>query len=198
MEDYYIKGEERFGPITSPLYWFLIKIFGAGIYKFVVKDLSKEKAERLLDVGTGPGDVPMMLEKAHNFDKIYAVDPSKQMISIARWRARGNPNLAFELGSSRSVPFEGRFKIVISVLSYHHWKAREFSLKYLSRLLEPGGEIRFYEYDRKKLQMLHRFVVSSHSLDVDDLKDRAGNAGLRIKDITRRGMLIRVTLIKRV
>lgn len=197
MKDYYLKGEERFGPVTSPLYWLLTGIMGAGLYNFVVSDLSKEKAKRLLDVGTGPGDVPIMLAKTHNFGKMYAVDPSKQMIAIANWQARGMKDVSFEIGSSRSIPFDRKFGIIISVLSYHHWKAKAYSLKYMSHFLEQGGEIRLYEYDKKRLQTLHRFITPTHSLDVDDLRSEAGDAGLVVKDIFQKGMLIRVTLVKR-
>ncbi len=197
MKDYYLSGEERFGPMSSLLYLVFVKLWGRAFYEFVVDDLDETTGGRLLDVGTGPGDVPIALAKKQKFSKIYSVDPSKQMVSLAEYRAGGDKKLVFELGASRHIPFDKKFDIIYSALSYHHWKAKQYSLRYMSHFLKDGGEIRIYEYDKERLAAAHRFLAPTHAIAIAKLERDADSAGLKVKDVKRKGMLIRATLVKR-
>ncbi len=62
MSGYYLDGEEKFGFFTSFLYAMAIKIpVFQNLYDFVERDMLKSKAKVILDVGTGPGDIPIAL-----------------------------------------------------------------------------------------------------------------------------------------
>src|SRR5580700_2062493 len=105
MSDYYLDGEEKFGFFSSFLYSMAIKIsIFLPFYKFVEQDMMKSKAKIILDVGTGPGNIP--IELAEHFEEIYAIDPSKYMINIAKYRSRNCDNIKLALGSSRYIPFK--------------------------------------------------------------------------------------------
>ncbi len=196
MRDYYLPGEERFGFITSRMYFIaaqlpLLKKF----YNFITDDMLKTRAKRILDVGTGPGDIPLALARLSRVKrKIYAIDPSSEMVGIAKWHAGSDSKTIFSVGSSRHVPFAGKFDIIFTCASYHHWQDKAGSLKYLKRLLNKGGEIRIYESNREKLNWLDRHIVAGHTLDLKPLYKTAGHAGLKISGTHRAGRYIRVSL----
>ncbi|EET89735.1 MAG: class I SAM-dependent methyltransferase [Candidatus Micrarchaeales archaeon] len=199
MADYYLKGEEKFGPITSRIY----SLFASRIhdilkfYEFVVSDISSSKAKALLDIGTGPGEIPIRLARMNRFE-VYAVDPSPAMLSIARGNSTGLKRVHFALGSSRSIPFKIKFDMIISSLSMHHWKEKEESLRYLSKFLSKNGEIRIYEFEREApksgpIGAIKGTVVGHHSLSLKEFKHIAYGSGLKVRSVHRANGFIRVT-----
>jgi ubiquinone/menaquinone biosynthesis C-methylase UbiE len=196
MRDYYLEGEERFGALTSVGYWICIKLFGMRkFYCFIVDDLKKGKHCGVLDVGTGPGYVPLMLSQA-GFGRIYAIDPSYEMIKIAKRRSKGL-NITYGIGSSRHIPFKGKFGVIITTLSFHHWAKKAQSLRYLSRFLEKGAEIRIYEFEKGSAKGLGRYFLSTHAVTKQELLDAARQSGLKVKGIIRRKGFIRATFTNR-
>ena len=196
MVDYYLKDEERFGPFLSFLYRFAGKFpICKMVYNFVEDDVRKSGARVILDIGTGPGDIPIRLAEDGEL-KIFATDPSRDMIAIARKKAMGIKNLKFALGSSRCVPFRTKFDLIYSSLSYHHWKRKEESLNYLSKFLVNGGEIRIYEYNMRKL---HGFMGMgrSHALDIREFRKTVKRTGLKIISVHESGRFVRMSLKRR-
>ncbi len=197
MKDYYLAGEEKFGAILSHLYAFAIRfpMFG-GFYDFVVSDLLKSGARNMLDIGTGPGSIPIRLARSRSGISICGIDPSRAMIGIAKRNSEGMGNLSFLVGSSRHVPTRAKFDIIYSTLSFHHWKEQAKSLRYLSGFLRSGGEIRIYEYDSKR-RGVHRTFAKSHSISREEVEDIAHNAGLRISGVARKKMFMRISISRR-
>ncbi|MDE1866061.1 MAG: class I SAM-dependent methyltransferase [Candidatus Micrarchaeota archaeon] len=194
MPDYYLEGEERFGPIMSRLYSFFRCTGRAkALYRFISSDLEASGASRILDVGTGTGTVPIMLAKSNPGLKLYAVDPSESMIKIAKSSSRGLKNAKFGLGSSRSILFGGKFDIIFTSLSFHHWKDKEGSLRYLATRLSKGGEIRVYEFDRGKANPFFK-ALSSHMSTISEIAESGRKAGLKLSSSKESGGIIRATL----
>lgn len=188
--DYYREGEERFGPFSSLLYRFGTLLPDIRrFYGFVVSDI-ESRDSRLLDVGMGPGDIPIMLARAKKAKRICAVDPSLSMVNLARSRSKGL-GIDFRCGSSRYVPFNGRFDMIISTLSFHHWHGKEDSLVYLSKFLKKGGQIRIYEFERERARGWRRYLVSSHSVTEREMRSISRKTGLRINGILKRDGYIR-------
>lgn len=165
-------------------------------YSFVIKDIGAYKTDSMLDVGTGPGDVPIALAKLGGISRICAVDPSYDMVRIARMRSKG---LGIEVaqGSSRHVPFKGRFGIIISTLSFHHWAEKRNALRYLSTYLSQNGEIRIYEFDRNSIKGARRRIASDHSVTEVELKEAAKASGLRLKGVLMKDGFIRASLTRK-
>jgi len=194
VKDYYLEGEERFGPVMSPLYGLASGLSRMkGIYKFVADDLRNARWTRILDVGTGPGDVPALIAKEFKSRRIYAVDPSSNMLGIAKSRTK-DLGVKLALGSSRHVPFKIKFDIIISTLSFHHWKEKETSLKYLAGLLEKRGEIRIYEFERKELTGLLKYFTSTHSIIEGEVLDIIRKSGLKVNGVAREDGMIRIAI----
>ncbi len=188
-----LEGGERFGRILS---WFYSVFAGRtsnfGMYQFVVDDVLTSDAKSLLDVGTGPGRVPMMLASKRPGLKIYAVDPSPYMLKHARRKAAGS-GISFANGYSNYIPFHRKFDLIISSLSFHHWAHKKESMRYLSGFLVKGGEIRIYEFRRAGPLRFH----GPHSMDIDEIRRAAEGSGLRAREIIEKGDKLRATFVKK-
>lgn len=189
-----MKGEERFGFVTSFLYLLFSKTKAKEFYGFVIKDILASKGRNILDVGTGPGKVA--IEVAKGGKEVYAVDPSRDMVKIAKKDAKSLRNIHISLGSSREIPFRKRFDFIFSSLSLHHWTEKEESLIYLSRFLTKNGEIRIYEYNKDKVKGF-RWFSRGHSLSKKELYDIGKGASLKVRGVLKRGEFIRTTYIIR-
>ena len=187
----YRRDDEKFGLFLSPLYALGARLAPSirRFYTFAVEDLEGSKASSILHVGCGPGDVAIMAASSLHTE-FYAVDPSAAMVWIARHR-NSPRNIRFALGSSRSIPFKKKFDIIYASLSFHHWPDKGESLSYLKGFLANKGEIRIYEFKRRRGVSK---AVNAHTMDMDSLKKAAGIAGLKLSSKRETKEFIRVTL----
>jgi ubiquinone/menaquinone biosynthesis C-methylase UbiE len=192
LKELYIEHEERFGAVLAPLYSAFSNVKPMRkFYSFVIDDLRKSRFRSMLDVGTGPGMIPIALSKLKNA-RMYAVDPSESMIAIAKRKAGSSEKINFALGSSRHIPFKTKFDMIISTLSFHHWERKRESLQYLKKFLTEGGQIRIYELQRKRKPMLP--WLGSHTLDANEAILVANSSGLRVTRIKKRDGFICLTM----
>lgn len=123
------------------------------IYESVAEEICTIMSEgKILDVGTGPGLIPIMIAQTSSTLEVHGVDISKPMIEIAARNARKaglSENLFFKVGSVYSLPYEDdSFDMVISTLSLHHWVEPVRGLNEIFRVLRPGGEALIYDFRR--------------------------------------------------
>ena len=184
----YRNDDEKFGAVLSLLYAAGVRLAPSirRFYSFVSKDIESSKARSVIDVGCGPGDVAIMISK--RFANVYAVDPSNAMVWVAKHRGS---RVRFSIGSSREIHMNRKVDLVYSSLSFHHWPDKAGSLKYLKRFLSKNGEIRIYEFRRRKGV---GSAVNAHTMDMDTLRKAAYAAGLRITSIRKTKEFIRATL----
>lgn len=168
----------------------------ARLHDFVVDDIASSGPADVLDVGCGPGNVDVMLAKSGNVGHVYGVDPSKAMVALAKRKARDLDNATFALGSSRHIPFEKRFDIIFSSISFHHWSGKAHSLLHLSFFLKKRGEIRIYEFDGDRCGATLKLILPSHVVYERDLHRVAEEAGLKIRETIRINNFIKAVFIK--
>lgn len=193
-EKFYLKGEERFGPVLSRLYR-VFTPFGMDYYRFVAKDLLDSGADSFLDVGTGTGVIPSLIAGKTD-SKIYCADPSIDMVTIARRKNSAFANVIVNRGSSRYVPFKRKFGIIFSSLSYHHWARKADSLLYLSMFLKSSGEIRIYEYNLDKASLLPRVLASKHMSSAEKVRDDIKGTGLHISARRFHAEYMRISIMR--
>ncbi|MGH3735540.1 MAG: class I SAM-dependent methyltransferase [Micromonosporaceae bacterium] len=143
---------------------------------------------RVLDVGTGPGRVPLAIAAQAPGPRVEGIDLSEEMIEYAR-------QLATDAGVQDRVDFtvadvadlsypDDSFDLVISTLSQHHWADREAGVRELLRVTRPTGRIWIYDL---------RFALSRTVAAAD-----AAGADVRRETVrTRRfslGLITRLTL----
>ena len=104
---------------------------------------------RILDVGTGPGRVPLAIANALPRLRIDGLDLSADMIERARQSgaaARLEDRVAFVVGDVAGLPYaDGTFDLVVSTMSQHHWPDAHAALRELSRVLAPNGQVWIYD-----------------------------------------------------
>lgn len=110
--------------------------------------LGRVRSGRVLDIGTGPGRLPIAIAAANGAVHVTGLDLSEDMVAVASRLAakRGVPNVDFRTGSAGELPFgDGEFDLVISTLSFHHWKDPGRALDEACRVLRSGGEAWIYD-----------------------------------------------------
>lgn len=127
---------------------------------------SKVSSGNILDIGTGPGYIPIEVARAAQNVEVKAIDISSAMVIIARQKAEDaglSQRVQFEYGSAEHIPYgDGYFDLVVSTLSFHHWANRTECLKEIHRVLKINGEAWIYEIRKDttreaKMQLKDRY-----------------------------------------
>jgi ubiquinone/menaquinone biosynthesis C-methylase UbiE len=188
-------------------------------YREVAEEVSsKVSLEKILDIGTGPGYVPLEIARRSQNLEIKAVDVSPAMVRIARKNAE-DAGLAgrvqFQYGSAESIPFgNGYFDLIISTISFHHWARPKECLKEIHRVLKNSGEAWIYDLRRdptkearsqlrnrygKFLSFLVLYFVRPHSsVRLRDFQEVISLSGIGFSEnnIEDRGIILKLRLLK--
>ena len=110
---------------------------------------------RVLDVGTGPGDVAA--EAAARGADVIGLDFARAMITLA---VRLHPDLPFVIADAVSPPFEDRaFDAVVGNFTFHHIPDQQRALVSWRHLLRDGGCLALTVWDDPSAcRMLGLFV----------------------------------------
>ncbi|HUF05778.1 MAG TPA: methyltransferase domain-containing protein [Candidatus Binatia bacterium] len=99
----------------------------------------RDAALRILDVGTGSGDLPLAF--AHHGWSTLALDLNRAVLDVARRRTAGEPLVEIAEGDARRLPFEDRtFDVAHCSLLLHHLDPSEAAdaLRELRRVAKLG------------------------------------------------------------
>jgi 2-polyprenyl-3-methyl-5-hydroxy-6-metoxy-1,4-benzoquinol methylase len=132
------------------------------ITRQLLADAGVEAGMRVLDVGTGRGDVALLVaEIVGNRGSVVGVDRAPAAIVVAQQRAAELPNLSFLVGDPAEIAFTSRFDAVVGryVLQFQSDPAE--LLRRLAAHVRPGGIVAFHEIDWSG----HRSVPSVPSWD---------------------------------
>jgi ubiquinone/menaquinone biosynthesis C-methylase UbiE len=195
-------------------------ISGTGLFKDFYRIVAKQvfeklKAGRVLDIGTGPGRLPVLVASESPLLLVTGVDLSPDMVKIATEEAqrRGLKNVAFRQGSASELPFADRdFDLVVSTLSFHHWKQPEKALDEIYRVLREGGEAWIYdvprkmdraawEYLRRKYGFLKAWLFRLHAFEepfykVEEVEQIAAESRFRKHEMTKTLIAYKLILYK--
>jgi ubiquinone/menaquinone biosynthesis C-methylase UbiE len=130
---------------------FTHRLFGR-LYRRVAADVAAAglpPGSRVLDVGTGPGRVPLAIAVAAPHLRVDGLDLSPAMIEYAR-RAAELAGLADRVslvaGDVADLPYPDQtFDLVVSSMSQHHWSNPGAGLRELHRVLRPGAAAWIYD-----------------------------------------------------
>ncbi|GAA3154008.1 hypothetical protein GCM10010466_51170 [Planomonospora alba] len=135
------------------LYDRLVSLGFRPLYRRVAADVASAplpEGSRVLDVGTGPGRVPLAIAAARPDLRIEGLDLSPGMIDRARRnaaRAGTAGRVEFTVGDVADLPHpDGSVDLVVSTMSQHHWPDPAAGMRELSRILRPGGQVWIYDF----------------------------------------------------
>jgi ubiquinone/menaquinone biosynthesis C-methylase UbiE len=104
---------------------------------------------RVLDVGTGPGRVPLAIAASAPWMVVEGIDLSEEMIELAgplAAQAAVGDRVSFTVGDVAKLPYpDDSFDLIVSTVSQHHWRDVEGGMGELVRVLRPGGQIWIYD-----------------------------------------------------
>ncbi|MGA7329580.1 MAG: class I SAM-dependent methyltransferase [Rhodomicrobium sp.] len=116
--------------------------YAKGIISRIVKELSLRAEDAVMDLGCGPGQLAMMF--APFVGSVLAIDPSVDMLRIARQMADEAANIRFKLGSSFDIgPELGTFRLVTIGRAFH-WMDRLDTLQRLDSMIAEGGAVALF------------------------------------------------------
>lgn len=119
--------------------------------------VSSLKAGVILDLGTGPGYLPIEIVKRSSSIRVHGIDLSRKLINMARvnsLEAGLADRLHFEFGNAAKLPFDdGSYDMVISTGMLHQLKDPVKVLGECYRVLKAGGETWIYDPARVSSQI---------------------------------------------
>jgi ubiquinone/menaquinone biosynthesis C-methylase UbiE len=123
-----------------------------GIHNRVVADVAAADVlagSRILDVGTGPGHLPLRLTRVTPQLTIDGIDLSPEMIAFATESAhagRREESVRFSAGDAAHMPYtDESFDLIVSCMSQHHGDDVPAVLKDMRRVLKPTGRVWIYD-----------------------------------------------------
>lgn len=124
---------------------------------------------RVLDVGCGTGALAFAL--AERGSRVWGVDPSEEMLAVARGRA--GREVGLKRGRAEELPFrDGWFERAVLRLVVH-LVDRARALPELARVLVPGGRVVMATFDPAHFGgfWLGRFFPSVERIDIERFPD---------------------------
>jgi len=100
---------------------------------------------RILDIGTGTGQLPIMLARSNSNYEITAIDLSRRCIDTACSKAEA-AGVSCRLAFARADILSGQchtepFDLIVTTCSLHHWRSPVQMLRAARRLLKDQGQI---------------------------------------------------------
>jgi demethylmenaquinone methyltransferase/2-methoxy-6-polyprenyl-1,4-benzoquinol methylase len=116
----------------------------------LLKEANVSESDSLLDLATGSGDVAILAHKLHKPKTIMGVDPSVEMLKVAREKADALDNLEFTEGDAQAMPqFEtGSFTKITMSFGIRNVPDRMKALKEMRRVMaeSPSSRLAIMEF----------------------------------------------------
>ena len=138
--------------VSERIPWYAVRLYDSiaaraveSYYRpFAARVVACTDRGRILDVGTGPGYLPVEIALVAPDLSIDAIDLTRRMVRIARAHAEAAgvaDRIAFEVGNGKRLPYaDNLFDMVISTGALHSWKDPVQVMRECVRVLKPGRE----------------------------------------------------------
>ena len=119
---------------------------------------------RYLEIGSGPGILTQIVATQHPNAEITANDISPEMIKLAQQDLADNlkAKIKYKIGDAcdiNSIKDLGKFDLIYSTFTLHHWDNAELAIKNLYTMLNDDGVL--YIHDLKRVIWLYHIKSQS-------------------------------------
>ena len=113
---------------------------------------------KYLEIGSGPGILTQIIGTQHPDAEIIACDISPEMIKLAKQDLAENlkTKIKYNIGDAcdiNSIKDLGKFDLIYSTFTLHHWNNAELAIKNLYSMLNDNGLL--YVLDLKRVSWLY-------------------------------------------
>jgi ubiquinone/menaquinone biosynthesis C-methylase UbiE len=127
--------------------------FMRDFYRQVASEVAVEfRQGKILDVGTGPGYLPIEIARLAPGVEVIGIDISSDMVKIARRNAEKanlSSRVKFMVEDANKMSFEdSSFDLIVSTGSLHHWKKPLHVINEIYRVLKDGRQAWIYDLRR--------------------------------------------------
>jgi 2-polyprenyl-3-methyl-5-hydroxy-6-metoxy-1,4-benzoquinol methylase len=157
------------------------------MYRGIIKEVRNLKLDgRFLEVGAGPGFLAVIMAQDNPRVNITAIDLSPDMAEVAQEYIREKKlddrirYVVGNVGDKELLGELGKFDLVYSTFSLHHWEKPEESIQNLWNAVADSGLL--YIYDFKRIDWLCNLPIEEGAID----SMKAALKGGEIKDILQR------------
>ena len=167
-----------------PFYDLLTRVLGMGkAYDALVAQADLGDGLRVLEIGSGTGNVTLRAKRAAPGADVVGSDPDPLAFARAQRKARGLSGIRFEHAYAQQLPFaDGEFDRALSSMMLHHLDedVKAGALAEVYRVLRPGGQLHIVD--------IGGHTTHHHGLAARWMKDNphaAGNVGDAIPRLLR-------------
>ena len=121
-----------------------------------------------VDLGAGPGDIPLLVAGEMPGWRITAVDASEAMIELARMKGAGPVEFVVADAKHTGLP-EGAFDVIFSNSILHHIDDTGALWAEVKRLARRGALVFFRDLARPETEGAARRIVETHAGDESEL-----------------------------
>ncbi len=115
----------------------------------LVQEVQKVSHNRILDLACGTGQLTRKLGELEGA-MVTGLDPSVNMLSVAKRGIEGKANIDYCEGYAESLPFpDNSFEVITISYGIRNFADREASFRQALRVLRPGGYIFVLEFSLK-------------------------------------------------
>ena len=150
---------------------------------FVERLVSLGARGRMLDIGTGPAHIPLLLVDRLADCTVVAVDLAPAMLAIAARHLAGSPHghrIELRLGDGKALDdADGSFDAVFSNTILHHMHDPRPFLREAARVLRPGGALLIRDLYRPDSEASVDALVAAHAATAGPIGRELLRASLR-------------------
>ncbi|MBW4449029.1 MAG: class I SAM-dependent methyltransferase [Spirirestis rafaelensis WJT71-NPBG6] len=147
----------------------------------------------VLDAGTGPGRIPVIISQMRSQWQIIAIDAAQSMLEVAAQhvqQANLQSSISLELVDAKSLPYEdGHFDMIISNSLVHHLPDPLRFFKELKRVLKSNGGIFIRDLFRPANAEIMNALVDSIGEEYDEYQKKlfrdSLNAALTLDEVNQ-------------
>ena len=141
-----------FAPHGAALYARVAPSILRPLYRRIASDvaeLTSDDPVRILDIGSGPGDLAVEVARRLPGATVVGVDLAPAMVDLAKGNALAaslGSRIRFELADAARLPLDdSSVDLIVSSLSLHHWDKPSAVFAEVLRVLRPGGSALVYD-----------------------------------------------------